>query len=51
MAEVAAGQELEEVLHLQTSENLRNPVFEKRAYIDFIAGCIGGTSFMLLWLS
>ena len=42
MADVAAGQELEDVLHLRSHENARSTVLSKGAYIDFIAGCIGG---------
>lgn len=49
MAEVAAGQELEDVLQLQKTDNLRNTVLINTAYIDFIAGCVGGKIWGVMW--
>ena len=45
MAEVAAGQELDDVLHLHSHEHIKEAVLRKGVYVDFIAGCIGGTIF------
>ena len=42
MAEISAGQEFEEVLHLQPPETLTGSAWIKHASINFIAGCIGG---------
>ena len=48
MAEVAAGQELEDVLHLHSHEHVKEAVLRKGVLIDFIAGCIGGKIFAVL---